>query len=221
MSRFFGEIRQAGYVVDDIEKAMDYWSRELGIGPWFYNPRVPIVNYHYRGKAYEPHNSVALANSGPLQMELIQIRNDAPSMYADFLKAGHKGLQHVAYWTEDYDADLSRLEAEGFKPVMSGEVDFMFSSIVSVIAQVRQGRVRAIATTGLKRSPVAPEVPTMSESGVPGFVVTGFYVLLAPAAIPADILAKLNADAVKAVGSRAWISRARASARPTSPSLRM
>ncbi|MHC2340568.1 catechol 2,3-dioxygenase-like lactoylglutathione lyase family enzyme [Bradyrhizobium barranii subsp. barranii] len=122
MSRFFGEIRQAGYVVDDIEKAMDYWSRELGIGPWFYNPRVPIVNYHYRGKAYEPHNSVALANSGPLQMELIQIRNDAPSMYADFLKAGHKGLQHVAYWTEDYDADLSRLEAEGFKPVMSGEV---------------------------------------------------------------------------------------------------
>ncbi|MGY4361195.1 hypothetical protein ACVW0J_007688 [Bradyrhizobium sp. i1.7.7] len=65
MSRFFGEIRQAGYVVDDIEKAMDYWSRELGIGPWFYNPRVPIVNYHYRGKAYEPHNSVALANSGP------------------------------------------------------------------------------------------------------------------------------------------------------------
>ena len=37
MSRFFGEIRQAGYVVHDIEKAMDYWSRELGIGPWFYN----------------------------------------------------------------------------------------------------------------------------------------------------------------------------------------
>ena len=64
MSRFFGDIRQAGYVVADIEAAMDYWSRELGIGPWFYNPRVPIVNYRYRGKAYEPHNSVALANSG-------------------------------------------------------------------------------------------------------------------------------------------------------------
>ena len=49
MSRFFGEIRQAGYVVHDIEKAMDYWSQTLGIGPWFYNPRVPIVNYRYRG----------------------------------------------------------------------------------------------------------------------------------------------------------------------------
>ncbi len=122
MSRFFGEIRQAGYVVEDIEAAMDYWSRVLGIGPWFYNPSVPIVNYNYHGEPYEVHNSVALANSGPLQMELIQTRNDAPSMYRDFLKAGRTGLQHVAYWTENYDADLARLLAQGFKPAMSGEV---------------------------------------------------------------------------------------------------
>jgi catechol 2,3-dioxygenase-like lactoylglutathione lyase family enzyme len=122
MSRFFGEIRQAGYVVEDIEAAMDYWSRVLGIGPWFYNPRVPIVNYTYHGEPYEVHNSVALANSGPLQMELIQTRNDAPSMYRDFLKAGRTGLQHVAYWTETYDEDLARLLAQGFKPAMSGEV---------------------------------------------------------------------------------------------------
>ena len=122
MSRFFGQIRQAGYVVDDIEAAMDYWSRTLGIGPWFYNERVPIRNYTYRGERYEVHNSVALANSGPLQMELIQTRNDAPSMYRDFLKAGRTGLQHVAYWTENYDADLERLTGQGFKPVMSGEV---------------------------------------------------------------------------------------------------
>jgi catechol 2,3-dioxygenase-like lactoylglutathione lyase family enzyme len=122
MSRFFGEIRQLGYVVPDIEAAMDYWSRELGVGPWFYNPQVPIVNYRYRGEAHQPHNSVALANSGPLQVELIQTRNDVPSMYRDFQRAGNSGLQHVAYWTEDYDADLSRLAAQGFKPVMSGEV---------------------------------------------------------------------------------------------------
>ena len=91
MSRFFGPVRQAGYVVRDIEAAMDYWSRELGIGPWFYNPRVPIVNYRYRGEAYEPHNSVALANSGFVQVELIQTRNDVPSMYRDFLAAGNTG----------------------------------------------------------------------------------------------------------------------------------
>jgi len=122
MSRFFGQIRQAGYVVRDIEAAMDYWSRELGIGPWFYNPKVPIVNYRYDGHPHEVHNSVALANSGPLQMELIQTRNDVPSMYRDFLRAGNLGLQHVAYWTEDFDADLERLQARGLTIKMSGEV---------------------------------------------------------------------------------------------------
>lgn len=122
MSRFFGEITQAGYVVDDIEAAMDHWSRKLGVGPFFYNERVPIKNYTYRGTRYEPHNSVALANSGPLQIELIQTRNDVPSMYRDFKQAGHRGLQHVAYWTDNYDEDLARATAQGFTPVMGGEV---------------------------------------------------------------------------------------------------
>ncbi|HBP28740.1 VOC family protein [Advenella sp. FME57] len=122
MSTFFGEIRQLGYVVDDIEAAMAYWSNTLGVGPWYYNPKVPIRNYQYDGQTYEPHNSVALANSGFVQVELIQTRNDVPSMYRDFLQAGRTGLQHVAYWTEHYDADLERLLKQGFKPRMSGEV---------------------------------------------------------------------------------------------------
>src|SRR5690554_4716535 len=119
MSKFFGEIRQLGYVVEDIEAAMEYWSRTLGVGPWYYNFKVPIENYHYRGEQYQPHNSVALANSGFVQVELIQCRNDVPSMYRDFLQAGRTGLQHVAYWTENYDADMERLLAQGFKPMMS------------------------------------------------------------------------------------------------------
>lgn len=123
MSRFFGAVAQAGYLVPDIEAAMRYWSETLGVGPFFYNDRVPIKNYRYRGQSYEPHNSVALANSGELQIELIQTRNDVPSMYRDFVQAGHgAGLHHIAYWTENYDADLARLEAQGFKPVMQGEV---------------------------------------------------------------------------------------------------
>ncbi len=122
MSKFFGEIRQLGYVVHDIEEAMSYWSKTLGVGPWFYNPAVPIENYRYHGESYSPHNSVALANSGFVQVELIQCRNAVPSMYRDFLQAGNTGLQHVAYWTENYDADLMRLEQQGFKVAMSGEV---------------------------------------------------------------------------------------------------
>lgn len=54
--------------------------------------------------------SIALANSGPLQIELIQQRNDAPSMYRDFLAEGHEGLQYVAYWTEDFDRDFERIQ---------------------------------------------------------------------------------------------------------------
>src|SRR4029450_9208540 len=105
MSGFSGEIRQAGYVVRDIEASMAYWSDVLGVGPWFYNPRVPIKNYRYHGEAHDVHTSAARAHSGPLQVELIQTRNDAPPMYRDFLRAGNLGLQHVAYWTEHFDAD--------------------------------------------------------------------------------------------------------------------
>ena len=122
MSVFFGEIRQLGYVVPDIEAAMDYWSRVLGVGPFFYAERVPVVNFTYRGAPSSPVTSVALANSGPVQVELIQQRNDAPTMYRDFVQAKGSGLQHVAYWTQNFDADMARLTARGFKVGMGGEV---------------------------------------------------------------------------------------------------
>ena len=122
MSRFFGEVRQVGYVVPDIEQAMKYWSEVLGVGPWFYAPQVPVVNFKYRGEISAPITSVALANSGPLQIELIQQRNTAPTMYQDFVKTSTMGLQHLAYWTTTYDADLARLQAQGFVVAMSGEV---------------------------------------------------------------------------------------------------
>lgn len=122
MSRFLGEIRQLGYVVPDIEKAMRYWAETMGVGPWFYNPKVPIEGYHYDGKNYDVHNSVALANAGFIQVELIETRNDAPSMYRDFLEAGRVGLQHVAYWTENFDRDLATMESQGFRVKMGGQV---------------------------------------------------------------------------------------------------
>jgi hypothetical protein len=122
MSRFFGQVRQNGYVVNDVEAAMRYWSETLGVGPFFYAPRVPVKNFHYRGAPQPIEVSVALANSGPLQIELVQQRNDVPSMYKAFLDAGHTGLQHIAYWTESFDQDIVRLTAQGLKVAMTGEV---------------------------------------------------------------------------------------------------
>lgn len=122
MSNLLGPIRQLGIVVDDIEAGMKHWSEVMGVGPWFYNSHVPIVDYTYDGQSYEPHNSVALANSGEMQVELIQTRNDVPSMYRDYMDKGLRGLQHVAFWTTRFDDDLAMMEARGFTVKMSGAV---------------------------------------------------------------------------------------------------
>jgi Glyoxalase/Bleomycin resistance protein/Dioxygenase superfamily len=114
MSRIFGPIRQNGYVVRDIEKALHHWTTVLGVGPFFYFERAPITEFSYRGVTSPLEVSIALGNSGDLQIELIQQRNDAPSMYRNFLAAGREGLQHVAYWTNEFEADLARCLDAGF-----------------------------------------------------------------------------------------------------------
>jgi len=122
VSRFFGEVRQIGYVVTDIEAAMRHWSQTLGIGPWFYAAKIVDDEFEYKGEPSPIERSVALANSGFIQMELVQQRNDAPSMYRDFLRAGRTGAQHFAYWTTNFDADLARLTGLGLTVGMRGRV---------------------------------------------------------------------------------------------------
>lgn len=122
MSRLFGEVRQVGYVVRDIEAELRHWSERLGIGPWFYAPQIADTSFTYKGRPSPLKRAVALANSGGLQIELLQQLNDAPSMYKDFLDAGHLGLHHLAYWTEDFDADFARCTAHGLTVGMGGEV---------------------------------------------------------------------------------------------------
>jgi hypothetical protein len=108
-------------VVRDIEAAMGHWTEVLGIGPFFYFEKAPLQNFRYHDQPSNLLVSIALANTGPLQIELIQQRNDAPSMYRDFLAAGHEGLQHIAYWTQTFDPDLERIRALGYRIGQSGE----------------------------------------------------------------------------------------------------
>ena len=102
MSRLFGPMRQVGIVVRDIEKAMRHWVEVCGVGPWFYAEQLPVTQFRYKGRVYDIKMSVALANSGDVQLELIQQRCDSPSLYRDFLAAGHEGMQHWSSWPEDY-----------------------------------------------------------------------------------------------------------------------
>jgi hypothetical protein len=122
MSRLFGGVIQNGYVVRDIEAAMRHWIDVLGVGPWFYIDHLPVADFQYKGQPSPVDISLALANSGTLQIELIQQRNDAPSLYLDFLHAGHEGLQHLGYGTRDFEADLARLLAMGYTIGHAGSV---------------------------------------------------------------------------------------------------
>jgi len=117
----YGPIRQLGYVVRDIEAAMEAWATKLRIGPWFYNPRLALSSYRFRGIAHDDfHMSYALANSGDMQIELIQQRCDTPSLYREFLDRHGEGLQHVCVWPEDYDAAHALARSSGLVPAQEG-----------------------------------------------------------------------------------------------------
>ena len=85
--------------------------------------------------------------------------------------------------------------------LMGGEIDFAFASTTALLDQARSGRIRAIAVTGPKRFGELPQVPTIAESGVPGYNVTGWYGFYAPAGTSAEIVRRLYAEAGRALNS--------------------
>jgi tripartite-type tricarboxylate transporter receptor subunit TctC len=86
-----------------------------------------------------------------------------------------------------------------FNDVIAGRVDVMFPSASVALPLVRTGKLRALAVTSRKREAWAPDLPTMAESGLPGFDVASWYALFAPAATPPEIVGKISADAGRAV----------------------
>lgn len=87
-----------------------------------------------------------------------------------------------------------------FNAVMTGEVQMVISSIGTLLPLAKAGKVRALAVTSAKRSSLAPDIPTASESGVPGYAATTWYGLAAPGATPRAIIDRLNADVRKVLG---------------------
>jgi len=82
--------------------------------------------------------------------------------------------------------------------VLNGEVAFSFTQ-PTVMNLVRAGKIRALAISSAKRSPLAPELPTLAEAGLPGFEVIAWYGAFAPAKVPADVLARINAEMIRAL----------------------
>lgn len=122
MSRLFGPMRQVGVVVRDIEAAMRHWVDVCGVGPWYYTDKLALTAFTYGDKRYDDiHVSIALANSGEMQIELIQQRCSTPSMYRDFLAAGREGMQHWSSWPENYEAVYQRALAAGYTVGQEGQ----------------------------------------------------------------------------------------------------
>jgi len=100
---------------------------------------------------------------------------------------------------------MTHIPYKGSAPVVAdliaGQVDVMFDNLPNVIQHVRSGRLKALAVSGPTRSRLAPEVPTVAEAGVPGFGVTVWFGVLAPAGVPRDIIQRLNAETTRIIGS--------------------
>lgn len=120
MSRIFGPVRQLGYVVRNIEEAMIHWTKNLGIGPFFHFPNVPMRRVEYLGRPTDVQASFALANDGDMQIELIEQTNDQPSLYRDKLIQFGEVLHHTSAWTTDIERDLKRISEAGHKIIQSG-----------------------------------------------------------------------------------------------------
>lgn len=113
-----GVVRQVGYVVADLDQAVSSWL-SLGIGPWFVMRGI-AQHALYRGEPCEVTLSVAFANTGELQVELIHQEGDTPSIYQEFRAAGRGDFHQLAWWAEDFEAALKSAEAAGWPVVWSG-----------------------------------------------------------------------------------------------------
>jgi len=147
------------------------------------HPSLPVKNVK---------DLIAIARAQPGQLNYASTGTGAlPHLTTELfsLRAGVK-MNHVPY----------KGGAPAMLDLVAGQVSLMFDNIPTAIAQVRAGKVRALAVAQAKRTPAAPDIPTMAEAGFPGFEVTSWQGFLAPAGTPVAVVNRLNADIVKVLG---------------------
>ena len=136
--------------------------------------------------------------------ELIAFARAKPG-FLSYGSSGNGGIQHLA--TEMFKSmakvDIVHVPYKGTAPAMTdllaGQVQMSMLSIVATLPQVRSGKLRALAVSSPNRSDAAPEIPTVSEAGVPGYSFYGWYCMLAPAKTPRNVVAALNTGVVSAM----------------------
>jgi tripartite-type tricarboxylate transporter receptor subunit TctC len=147
-------------------------------------PVVLVVNANSKYQSFA--DLIAAAKGDPGAITYASPGNGTVSHLAGELlqRAAGVKLTHVPY----------KGAAQALSDTLGGQVQSFMSSVPSALAQVKGGRLRAIAVTSARRSPELPAVPTVAESGYPGFEANTWYGLLVPAGTPAPIIALLNAE---------------------------
>lgn len=137
--------------------------------------------------------------------ELIALAKARPRQ----LNFGSAGIGIVTHLAGEMLNSMARIQIvhvpyKGAGPLLTdligGHIELAFNNVLSSVPHVRSGRLRALAVTSAKRSDVLPDLPTVAESGLPGYEGTVWYAVLVPARTPQDVIARLNTEFVKAIG---------------------
>jgi len=139
--------------------------------------------------------------------ELIALARSRPGQ----LNYGSSGVGAPPHLATELMKTMVRIDAvhvpyKGATPaiadLLGGHIDFYIGGISGLLPQVRSGKLRALAVTGTKRSGELPNVPTIAEAAIPGYDISTWFGVVAPAGTPADIVSRLNATLVKIVGEK-------------------
>ena len=154
-------------------------------------PQTLVVYPGYAAKSVK--ELVALAKTRPGQLNYASLGSGSTSHLTMEMFRSAAGIQlsHIPY------KGSPAAHAELF----SGQIPVMFDAIPAVLPHVKSGRLRGLGIATLKRSPFLPDVPTIAESGYPGFEAVGWIGIAAPAKTPAPILDRLNAEIVRIINS--------------------
>lgn len=154
---------------------------------------VVVTNPKFPYKTLQDLTADARAHPGKLNFGSFGSGTSAHLAGELFKSLAKVQLTHVPY----------KGAAPAITDLLGGQIEVMFTTVASVTAYIQSGQLRALAVTSAARSPAFPDIPTVAESGVPGYVAESWYGLYAPAGTPADVIARLNAAVGHAVQSDA------------------
>ena len=163
----------------------------VGVSNFFITPNILVVHPSVPAKSVQEFIAYARANAGKIDYGSTGVGISTHLSMELFKTMTGVNLVHVPY----------KAFALALPDLLAGRITVMVSNLPGLVDTVRSGKLRALGVTTLKRSPRLPEIPTIDESGVPGFEVMVWYGVMAPAAVPAPILNKLHADTLKALGT--------------------